>query len=157
MQKYIDGVFTRITADVKEYGIAAVAVLLYAGIVNLVFHAFCPLAIFCGFPCPGCGVSRAAACFLTGRWQQAWQMNPVIYPIALFAAYFCVMRYLLDRKVRGLKVLLAVIMVLLILVYGIRMYLCFPDRTPYVYRESNMLARIFPFYQQMLHEYGVIR
>ena len=84
-------------------------------------------------------------------------MNPVIYPIVLFAAYFCVMRYLLDRKVRGLKVLLAVIMVLLILVYGIRMYLCFPDRTPYVYRESNMLARIFPFYQQMLHEYGVIR
>lgn len=143
MRKYMKGVLTRVMADGKEYGMAAAAFLLYAGMVNQVFHALCPLVIFCGVPCPGCGVSRAAVCFLTGRWQLAWQMNPVIFPIALAAAYFCTMRYLLGRKVKGLKVLLAVIMVLLILVYCIRMYLYFPDREPYVYRESNVLARIF--------------
>ncbi|MDE7186588.1 MAG: DUF2752 domain-containing protein [Lachnospiraceae bacterium] len=156
MQEFFKGVLGRIIQDVKEYGMAAVAVALYTVVVNLIFHAFCPLIIFCGFPCPGCGVSRATACFITGRWQQAWQMNPVVFPIMLCAAYFCLMRYLLGRKVKGMKVLTAIIMVLLAVVYCIRMYLYFPERVPYVYTEANVLARVFPFYHQILHEWGIV-
>ena len=55
LKKYINAVSLRIIADAKEYGVAAVMVLLYAVAVNLIFHAFCPLVIFCGFPCPGPG------------------------------------------------------------------------------------------------------
>lgn len=156
MKKYIKAVSIRIITDVKEYGMAVAAVLLYAVAVNLVFHAFCPLVILCGFPCPGCGVSRATLCFMIGRWQIAWQLNPVIFPIALFAAYFCLCRYLLGRKVKGAKMGIAVIFVLLFVVYCLRMYLYFPDRIPYVYEEENVLARIFPFYEQILHEYGIL-
>lgn len=156
MGDYIGTVCGRIVADIKEYGIAAGVVLVYAVIVNLVFHAFCPLVIFCGFPCPGCGVSRATLCFLTGRWRMAWQLNPVVFPIMLAAAYFAVNRYLLGRKVRGMKILIAIIFVLLFLVYCVRMYLCFPDRVPYVYMERNVMAQFFPFYQQMVHEWGIV-
>ncbi len=156
MKKYIKVVSIRVIADVKGYGVAMAAVLLYAVAVNLIFHAFCPLVILSGFPCPGCGVSRATLCFMTGRWQSAWQMNPVIFPIALFAAYFCLCRYLLGRKVKGAKTGIAVIFVLLFVVYCLRMYLHFPDRIPYVYVEENVLARIFPFYEQILHEYGIL-
>ena len=156
MKKYIKVVSIRVIADVKGYGVAMAAVLLYAVAVNLIFHAFCPLVILSGFPCPGCGVSRATLCFMTGRWQSAWQMNPVIFPIALFAAYFCLCRYLLGRKVKGAKTGIAVIFVLLFVVYCLRMYLHFPDRIPYVYEEENVLARIFPFYEQILHEYGIL-
>lgn len=156
MKKYIKVVSIRVIADVKGYGVAMAAVLLYAVAVNLIFHAFCPLVILSGFPCPGCGVSRATLCFMTGRWQSAWQMNPVIFPIVLFAAYFCLCRYLLGRKVKGAKTGIAVIFVLLFVVYCLRMYLHFPDRIPYVYVEENVLARIFPFYEQILHEYGIL-
>ena len=156
MKKYIKVVSIRVIADVKGYGVAMAAVLLYAVAVNLIFHAFCPLVILSGFPCPGCGVSRATLCFMTGRWQSAWQMNPVIFPIVLFAAYFCLCRYLLGRKVKGAKTGIAVILVLLFVVYCLRMYLHFPDRIPYVYVEENVLARIFPFYEQILHEYGIL-
>ena len=156
MKKYIKVVSIRVIADVKGYGVAIAAVLLYAVAVNLIFHAFCPLVILSGFPCPGCGVSRATLCFMTGRWQSAWQMNPVIFPIALFAAYFCLCRYLLGRKVKGAKTGIAGILVLLFVVYCLRMYLYFPDRIPYVYVEENVLARIFPFYEQILHEYGIL-
>ena len=156
MKKYIKVVSIRVIADVKGYGVAMAAVLLYAVAVNLIFHAFCPLVILSGFPCPGCGVSRATLCFMTGRWQSAWQMNPVIFPIALVAAYFCLCRYLLGRKVKGAKTGIAVIFVLLFVVYCLRMYLHFPDRIPYVYVEENVLARIFPFYEQILHEYGIL-
>lgn len=156
MKKYIKAVCLRVAADMREYGIAAVAVFFYTVAANLVFHAFCPLVIFCGVPCPGCGVSRAALCFVTGRWRMAWQMNPVIFPIVLFAAYFCLCRYLLGRKVKGIKLCLTVLFVLLFLVYCVRMYLYFPERIPYVYQEHNMLARIFPFYEQILHECGIM-
>lgn len=156
MGDYIKVVFGRIAADIKEYGIAAVVVFIYAVIMNLVFHAFCPLVIFCGFPCPGCGVSRAALCFVTGRWQLAWQMNPVIYPIVLAAVYFAVNRYLLGRKAKGIKLLIAMIFVLLFLVYCVRMYRYFPHRIPYVYTECNVMAQFFPFYQRIVHECGIV-
>ena len=156
MHEKIGRVYARVVADLKEYGMAVIAFFVYAVIVNLLFHAFCPLVIFCGFPCPGCGISRATVCFLTGRWKMAWQLNPVIFPIVLFAAYFCLCRYLLGRKVKGAKTGIAVILVLLFVVYCLRMYFYFPDRIPYVYEEENVLARIFPFYEQILHEYGIL-
>ena len=156
MRNYIEKVCGRVAADVKEYGMAVIVFFVYAVIVNLLFHAFCPLVIFCGFPCPGCGVSRATVYFLTGRWGMAWELNPVIFPIVVCGAYFGVNRYLLGTKVRGMKMMLGVILVLLFVVYCVRMYFYFPDRVPYVYAENNLLARIFPFYQQILHERGIL-
>lgn len=151
MREYVKTVCGRITADIKEYGMAVVALLIYTVVTNLVFHAFCPLIIFCGIPCPGCGVSRATACFLTGRWQQAWQLNPMIFPLVLAAAYFGWNRYLIGRKVKGIKAIIAAVLVLLIVVYGVRMYLYFPNRVPYVYTEDNMLAHFYSFYRQIFN------
>lgn len=140
MGKYMKTVCGRITADVKQYGMTGAALLLYTVVVNLVFHAFCPLVIFCGLPCPGCGVTRATVCFLAGRWQQAWQLNPVIFPIMITAVYFAWNRYFRGRKAKGLKGCLALIAVLLVSVYLVRMSMYFPDREPYVYKEDNMIA-----------------
>lgn len=146
----------RIAADMKQYGMAVVVFIVYTVIVNLVFHAFCPAVIFCGFPCPGCGITRAAVCLITGRWQQAWQLNPVVFAIAVTTAYFIYRRYLLGTKVIGLKWLITAVFVLLAVVYIVRMYLYFPDRAPYVYTEENMLTRILPFYQQLLYQVGIL-
>ena len=139
--KYTKTVCGRIVADVKEYGIAVVVLFVYAGISNLVFHAFCPLIIFCGLPCPGCGVTRAAVSLMTGRWQQAWQLNPVVFPIAIAAVYFGWNRYLLGRKTKGIKAIVIALLVLLIVVYGVRMYLYFPNKVPYIYTEDNVISR----------------
>lgn len=139
--EYTKTVCGRIAADVKEYGMAVAALFVYAVITNLVFHAFCPLIIFCGLPCPGCGVTRATACLLAGRWQQAWQLNPMVFPIALTAVYFGWNRYLFGRKAMGIKAIIIALLVLMIAVYGVRMYLYFPNRTPYIYTEDNMISR----------------
>lgn len=156
MKKYLRTVCGRIAADVKEYGMAVVVVFVYTIITNLVFHAFCPVVIVSGFPCPGCGITRATVCLLTGRWQQAWQLNPVIFAIVLAAVWFCVNRYLLGRKTAGIKWMIAAVFVLLFGVYVVRMYMYFPDRTPYVYTQDNMLAHMLPFYQQMLYKTGIL-
>lgn len=141
MERYVKTVWGRIASDMKEYGMAGVALILYTVFVNLVFHEFCPMIIFCGLPCAGCGVTRATVYLVTGRWRQAWQMNPVVFPVALTAVYFAGNRYLLGRKAKGIKGLLVLITVLLIVVYFLRMYLYFPNREPYVYTPDNLLSR----------------
>lgn len=151
MRGYVRAVRERITADVKEYGMAVVVLMIYTFFTNLLFHAFCPLIIFSGIPCPGCGVSRATAYFLTGRWRQAWQMNPMVFPVVLAAVYFAWNRYLLGRKAAGIKVIIVTLILLMIVVYGVRMYLYYPDRAPYVYTADNMLAHMHSLYQQMIY------
>ena len=145
--EYGKTVCRRIASDIKEYGIAVVALFLYTAVSNLLFHAFCPLIIFCGLPCPGCGISRASVYFLTGRWHQAWQMNPMIFLIAAAAFYFSCSRYLFGRKTAGIKVIVISLLALLVVVYGVRMYLYFPNRVPYVYTENNMITRLLSFFQ----------
>lgn len=154
MRGYAKTVCGRIAADVKEYGMVIVALILYTVVTNLIFHAFCPMIIFSGIPCPGCGVSRATLCFLTGRWQRAWQLNPMVFPIVLAAAYFGWNRYLMGRKAKGIKAITVALLVLLIIVYGVRMYMYFPNRVPYVYTEDNLLAHFYSNYRQMIHITG---
>lgn len=156
MKRYIGIVSGRIAADVQEYGMAFSALLIYMVVVNLVFHAFCPLVIFSGFPCPGCGITRAAVCFLTGKWRLAWDMNPVIFPVMLTVFYFGINRYLLGQKAKGIKWLIVLVLALLVITYGVRMYLYFPDWAPYVYTQDNMLERFFPFYKRFLHKTGIL-
>lgn len=145
MKEYARKVGARLAADIREYGIAVLIFALYVPVSNFLFGAICPLVAFCGIPCPGCGVSRAAACLLTGRWQQAWRYNPTIFPMALAALYFGWNRYLLGRKARGMTAVLIGLTALLIAVYGVRMYLYFPGREPYVYRADNLLMRFLAY------------
>lgn len=125
--------------------------LAYTVVSNTVFHAFCPMVILTGLPCPGCGISRAAFFLLTGRWGSAYRMNPMIFPVALVIVYFAWNRYLLGRKAKGIYQLVIAVLVLLIATYCYRMYLYFPDRVPYVYHEGNMLERmswgLYPFFK----------
>lgn len=139
--EYIKIVWGRIAADAKVYGIVVVVLPVYAALSNLLFHAVCPLIVFCGIPCPGCGISRATAYFLTGRWRQSWQMNPMIFPIMLAALYFGWNRYLLGRKAKGIKAVIIALVVALVIFYIVRMYLYFPNRVPYIYTADNMLTR----------------
>lgn len=74
----------------------------------------------------------------------------MIFPIALAAVYFGWNRYLLGRKAMGIKAIVIVLIVLLLVVYGVRMYLYFPNRVPYIYTEDNVLMRFYSFYRQIL-------
>lgn len=156
MEKYVKTVLGRLWTDIKEYGMAVVIFLAYMIVVNLIFHAFCPSVVFTGFPCPGCGLTRAAGYLVTGRWQRAWEMNLVIFPIAAAAVYFGVNRYLLGRKVKGVNGIFVAVIVLLCVTFCVRMYLYFPNKTPYVYLENNILEKTVPFYRQTLNEWGIL-
>ncbi|MCM1040349.1 MAG: DUF2752 domain-containing protein [Roseburia sp.] len=146
----------RLVRDIKNMWVTMFALIVYTVLVNLVFGAFCPMVIITGFPCPGCGMTRAVFYLFTGRLQQSVAMNPLAIPIVCLAVYFLWNRYIIGKKAKGMMLLIGAAAVLLILFYVWRMYLFFPDSPPYVYNEKNITAQIFPFYEQILHDCGIL-
>lgn len=146
----------RIFQDIQNLWMAVIALAVYTVLMNLVFHAFCPMVILTGLPCPGCGMTRAMFFLVTGRLGRAVWMNPMSIPVACLMLYFLWNRYILGKKAKGIVPLIGIAAVLLVVVYLWRMYCFFPNRVPYVYTEYNALTRIFPFYEQILHEWKII-
>jgi len=48
----------------------------------------CPLAGLLGWPCPGCGLSRAALALFGGHFAAAWRFHPLVYIVVPSVAVF---------------------------------------------------------------------
>lgn len=62
----------------------------------------CPFAGLLGWPCPGCGLSRAGLALLHGEFAAAWRLHPLIYVVVPCMAAFGV-KLIVDvtRRRRG--------------------------------------------------------
>ena len=49
-----------------------------------------------GYPCPGCGLSRATRLAVRGRWSEASRQYPLWPVVWLYIAWCC--RYAVDRR-----------------------------------------------------------
>ena len=129
MKKTVGVILKRIGRDIRQYKWAGAAFLIYYIVVKAVFHAFCPLLILTGLPCPGCGTTRALIYIFRGQFGRALQLNPCAFLMVLFGVYF---------------------------VYIYRMVTEFPGYPPMTFRRDNILNRIFPFYNDFLrHLFGI--
>ena len=146
----------RILRDIKDFWVAALVIIGYGISVNLIFGAFCPMVIFTGLPCPGCGLTRSVCYLFTGHLQQSFYINPMGIPIVCLIIYFLWNRYIIGRKAKGMMYLIAAAVAFLVLLYVWRMVLFFPERVPYVYTEKNIMSDFFPFYEQILHEWKIL-
>lgn len=140
----------RIRRDLRDYRTGILVFAVYYITVHVVFHAFCPVVLFTGLPCAGCGMTRAFLFLFTGQWERSWRMNPMAIFVLLFLFYCVVMRYVFGKKIKGLKSGTAVLCLCLLAVYGYRMTVLFPNRPPYVYTPGNFLEKTVPFYKEIL-------
>jgi hypothetical protein len=46
----------------------------------------CPWRAITGTACPGCGLTRACGAFLRGRWDEAVQLHPLVWVVAVQVA-----------------------------------------------------------------------
>ncbi len=131
------------------YGVRGViiALALYFLFFRYILRSICPVVLVTGFPCPGCGMTRAAFCVLHLDFAGAWQTHPFIFPIILLAAVFCLEPVYPGQKapavVEKCVVALAVAMILF---YLWRMYLYFPGKPPMSYYGGNLLPESGNFY-----------
>ena len=61
--------------------IAAVSLLRFPP-GQFAFYPRCPVYVFLGLRCPGCGGTRAVAALLRGEWREAVRWNPLVALLA---------------------------------------------------------------------------
>ena len=106
----------RVKRDIRQFWAVGVAFAIYSVIVRSVFGAFCPFLIVTGFPCAGCGLTRAGLHLLRGNFSQAAALNPSIFIVALFMLYCVYFRYLKGTKITGFSFVLGVLVVVTLVV-----------------------------------------
>ncbi len=143
-------ILKRIWNDVKQWKWFIVGFALYYFIAHYFFHAYCPMLLSTGIPCPGCGMTRSIFFILTFRFVRAWNMNPAGYLWALFFLMFGLQRYVRGKQIKKLTPLLVFALIVTIGLYGYRMLLFYPGVPPMVFRENNLINQIFPRYNDLI-------
>lgn len=70
------------------------ALLLRANILNLVnWLPQCPILLYTGFECFGCGLNRAFMELLKGNFSAAFAFNPLIYLYLLLTGIIIILDY----------------------------------------------------------------
>ena len=134
-------VLARIGADIKNYYIAIILFAVYNVVVRRIFHAFCPFLITFGFPCAGCGMTRAIYHILIGSFRQGIQLNPAAPLWLLFFLYFFWEHYIIGRNKKCVQWCLAAVCVVTFIIYIYRMLHEFPGNPPLVYYKNNLVVR----------------
>ena len=130
--------------DINSAKWAVAVIIAYFVILKRFFYSMCPLVVFTGFPCPGCGLTRAGMAVLSFDFAGAFQMHPFIYPLMGLFLMFLVNRYLLrKKKMPVLRVCLTVTLAAMIVFYAWRMYRYFPGEPPMSYYGGNWLKKLF--------------
>lgn len=141
----------RIWKDIHAYWGFGILFAMYDVITHFVFDAFCPSVIVAGLPCPGCGMTRAVFFFATGQFARGWNMNPLGILWLLLAVYFCVMRYGMGKKPKGLLQMGGIVVGGMILFYFYRMWKEFPGNPPVSYTPGNLLEHFVPGYRAWVY------
>lgn len=150
-------VFKRIWKDIKNFCLVIVALAVYNIISRKLFHAFCPQLIFTGFPCAGCGMTRAVFYIMTGQFCRGIALNPAAPLWIIFLSWFFWNRYVRGIYSKKTNVWLGLVCVVTFAIYVYRMLNCFPGSPPMVYYRNNILSRIVKYYMKGLHNfYGAV-
>ena len=135
-------VLERIWKDIKNFRTAILVLIVYNVIVRMVFHAFCPQLILTGFPCAGCGMTRAVWCIITGRFARGMKLNPAAPLWIVFICCFFTNRYIKGVYRKSTTLLLGIVCIVTLAVYVYRMLHYFPGDPPMVYYRNNILRTI---------------
>lgn len=134
--------FLLIRKDLKQFykPLALSAILLIT--MKLITGNLCPFVLVTGFPCPGCGMTRAVLHLLHGEFYQAAVMNPFIYGIIGVGVYHLYCHYFLRKPWRYASFAWGMLFGFMVIYYIYRMIVWFPDRAPMQYYYNSILYRI---------------
>lgn len=132
--------FLLLWKDIRSMKWAVMTIIAYFMLGRKYLYSLCPMVLITGYPCPGCGLTRAGVMLMQLDFAGAFKMQPFIYLIALFAGVFGWNRYVRKQKMgKYLKLFLGMIMIGMLLFYIWRMLRYFPGDPPMSYYRRNLL------------------
>ena len=143
----------RIWKDLKDFLPAILIFGIYNVIIRTIFKAFCPFLILTGFPCAGCGMTRAIFYILTGHIERGMRLNPAAPLWIALTAWFFWNRYVRGIHKKSTTFWLGVVCVITLMIYIYRMINCFPGDPPMVYYRKNVMRKIW---QYLLHNASLL-
>lgn len=135
--------FILLWKDIRRIWIAILVFVLYIQVGRKVLYSFCPSVVLTGFPCPGCGMTRAMFSILRGDFAVAWHFHPFAYAILIFLGVFGIRRYFLKKDIECMKKYLILLLSGMILFYVWRMINFFPGEPPMSYYYGSAAYRIW--------------
>ena len=136
--------------DLRQYGVLIITIFAVWVLATAVFHNFCQIVLLTGFPCPGCGITRAAISMLLLHPVQAFRYNPSICLWIPFVIVIAWKRYFQIGRIRGLNWILSLVAIGTILIYIWRLLHEFPGESPMNYEPNNLFALIHPEYSEFV-------
>ena len=97
------------------------------------------ISIITGFPCPGCGMTRAFVNLLTFHFKDAFYWSPSIFLWVPLLIYGILNRYIFKCSNKIFTILLCITGIITIIIYIVRMITLYPDNAPMVYYENNIM------------------
>ncbi|MDE7263029.1 MAG: DUF2752 domain-containing protein [Anaeroplasmataceae bacterium] len=131
--------FQNLFSFVTKFNIPICLFGLYVCITHAMGFQNCLLKLVIGYPCPGCGMTRATLSFLQLDFVKAFTYNPFVFllpllGIGLFFSHTRVIQWLFKCKWLWIGILL-----LVVVVYILRFVYVYPN-VPMDYYEHNLVA-----------------
>ncbi len=143
----------RLSDDIRQNIKPIIIIIGLWAILRILFHNFCPVVLLCGFPCPGCGLTRAFIKFVTFHPIKAFRLNPA-YPLWIVLLILSVWRrYIRGQSLSVLKIPVVITVIITVLIYVYRLKYEFPGEMPMNYEKDNLLAVINPLYNRFVDKF----
>lgn len=118
-------------------------VLAVVFILVMLLDVGCIFKSITGFPCLGCGTTRACISFLNGRWLEAFYWQPLFWlSIPLLVIVVAKGENIFKNKKANIA-LIIILSIVYFSTYFIRMWLLFPDTAPMDYNYDAPLYQLF--------------
>jgi len=112
---------------------AIVGLIAFFYLSNQMFGNVCPSKILFGFPCPGCGLTRAALLMLGGDFIGSLRMNPILPFLFVYVIL------VLIKKKKAAQSYIIFVIILSFAVFGYRVIFSFGTE-PIVYNPHNLTS-----------------
>lgn len=139
MRKVLKDASSLLWQDIKALWIPIMVIAFYYTVGRRFLYSMCPVVSITGFPCPGCGLTRAGFALLRLDFARAFEIHPMIYPIAVLIMVFFLYRYILKRNTKVLSKWLLGILLAMIVLYIYRMIRYFPGEPPMSYYYNALI------------------
>ncbi len=135
----------------QKYAVPLIfTVIFYIFTFILGNRTLCFISSTIGFPCPGCGLSRAYLSFVHGDLIFAFHYHPLFFLPPLLLAVVLFKKYSFFKKLYLSKFFWITSTIMLLGVWILRMVIMFPHKEPMTFNDKAVLPSVVKFVLSLL-------